>query len=106
MQTGFRMRVKTGCGCDRLLTYPQLGPIDVAASTKLVGHPEDVTDREREAEIIVRFRTFFGRGRDGKAASDQAEQLAAEVGHYCTTVSGVEWGLNLNQPAELMCSQL
>jgi len=74
----------------------------VAASAKLVSHPEHVTNREREAEIIVTFRAVLGRGRDSEAASNQAEQLAAEIGHHRTTVAGVERGLNLDQPAELM----
>ncbi len=74
----------------------------MAASAKLVGYPEEVANRERVAEIRVGLRTFFGRGRDSEAAADQAKQLATEVGHYRATITGVERGLNLNQPAELM----
>ena len=101
MRTGFRLLVKCRCCRDRLQAYPQVGPIDVAAGAKLVSHPQDVTNREREAEIIVTLRAVFGRGRDSEAASDQAEQLAAEVGHHRPTVAGVKRGLNLNQPTEL-----
>ena len=101
MRTGFRLLVKCRCYGDRLQAHPQVGPIDVAVGAKLVSHPQDVTNREREAEIIVTFRAVFGRGRDRKATADQAEQLAAEVGHHRTAVAGVERGLNLNQPTEL-----
>jgi len=45
----------------------------VASGAKLVSNPEDVTNREREAEIIVTFCSISGCGRDGEAASDQAE---------------------------------
>jgi hypothetical protein len=76
----------------------------VAAGSKLISDPEEITHSECEAKIIVAVCVVFSRGRDSEAASNEAKQLAPEVSHYRAAIPRVERGLNLNQSTQLMGS--
>src|SRR5262249_10192138 len=67
------------------------------ADAKLLGDPEGIAGGDREAEVVLQG---LARAGDGEAAADQAEPLAAEVAHECTTIARMESGVDLDQAAE------
>ena len=71
-----------------------------ALGAELVGDPEGVVGRDGEAEVVVVLAAASRRRGEGQAAADQAEPLAAEVGHQGTAVAGMQGGGDLDQAAE------
>jgi hypothetical protein len=91
-------RQRFGCG---LQAHAEVGAIHAPSCAELVGDPQKVSNRDREAEVILASNLpRAGRWRS-QPASDQAQKLTAEVRHHSAAVARIERGLDLDQTTEL-----
>ena len=93
----------TGWLAEGFQSHAEVGAIDTTVGPKLIGHPERIVSRDRKTEVIVSLGAcpIIGRDRNCQPASDQAQQLAAKVGHDCAAIAGIQRRLYLDQPTEL-----